>query len=833
MLIRARAAIFQSSLAGQDIKSHTAGNASPSGGGGLTTFWKRQSKGPAEITLPHSPSPYSPIASPKTPLSPTVSAVPRDAFPEGQGRGYGQEGSLTPGRLSNIFLVAVRLLQEYDVNAFGGIERLIGGALSLWWRWCREGRPKFESPTLHEMPRYANTANATNRVQPEPVVQTTGGVAAGLNRLRDLAWKGITNEVDDEERSPSPAERDVGARRPLTPRLTVTSPVSEKGTGAGFFSSISTGFGTGFSTKITESVWKGVTNQLDSPDPSPDGTPEPSPRSSMLVADDEIQPVSSWSGEGALSWAKGYADKLKASETAANLSRTGTTLRSKASTAWITNARHDEQNPEGPPAALNGQRGPQVPPIPPQHEAVVRSQSGTISPANSSVGSWSEMFSKRGSLPLVGSLMGDAKSREGSEASFSGNSSLQRNGSNISKHESYSPPAKPSHFRAARDSVMGSIFSPGHTVTSPDLSHLPSSPLSAASDGSTKNPLQAALAALSGSPKVETPKRGPKPLLLNSGSLITPSGTRSGLSSRTPSRRPSPSPTPTPRPGDRFSLSTEGEEVNFNHSGVVSLRRGPLTNPRTAGYGVSSTSREGTRSSRASTSSGMSSPALSARGFSVDLDSEAERRGHSVLAKKPSRVFLVDRGPQVVMEEAQLEASPVLLAEALPPLEPTRQVSSSDESQAQKHPDGEVGTSSTRMPIKPRSKRHQNRPAPIATDSPSVSINALPELMITTPRSGDTEPRHISHLLEDTKDLTVIGTPVSSVGGASLSRSRSSTRRTKKSRDGSAEERTPRAVRRPGSAHEDNRDSMLSVGGSEEEGSKADVEDLDDIYEMY
>jgi hypothetical protein len=96
--------------------------------------------------------------------------------------------------------------------------------------------------------------------------------------------------------------------------------------------------------------------------------------------------------------------------------------------------------------------------------------------------------------------------------------------------------------------------------------------------------------------------------------------------------------------------------------------------------------------------------------------------------------------------------------------------------------------------------------------------------MVTTPRSGDS-PKPASHP-QDVGDLTITGTAVVAARGANLSRSGSSTRRMKRARQGSGEKR---------GTHGEGRDSMLSVGrsGSEEEGARADVEDLDDIYDMY
>ena len=805
MLIRARAAIFQTSAVDNGMTgAHASGTASPSG---LTSFWKRQVKRSSEIHLPHSPSPYSPIASPITPQSPTMSVVaPGTLDPDAQA-----SGRLTPGRLSNIFLVAVKLLQDYDVKSFGGTERLLGGVLSLWKKWHREGCPLFDPVAFPLAPDHSSSAQGESVSQAIPI-GPTANVAAGLARLRDLARKGIANEVDDDSNSPSPVEKEPQLIQGITPKLTVTAPGSENGAGVGFFSSIGAGLG----SKLSESVWKGVVNQLDSPDPSPEATPEPSPiRPSMLAVHDNADPQtgtaamsSSWSGESAFSWAKGYADKLKSSDTAANLSKTGANLRARASTIW--NARRNEgrhtissPNDVAPthglvPSSLTN--------------ATTRPQLGTASPATSSISSWGEMFSRRGSLPLFSSLAGDSKKRESVESEPVGDAAPRRGFPNVPKRGSYSPPAKPAHFRMARDSVMGPMFSPGHFVFSPESPHLPNSP------PPTKNPLQAALAALSGSPKVdEAPKRGPKPLILNSGSLITGSGSRSGLNSRTPSRRPSP--VPTPRPGDRFSLSTEGEESVINKSNFVSLRRSPLTNQHTTRYGMSSTSRDGTRSSRASTSSGVSSPGSNSQAFALDLEPEGERRGRGDPSQQ-AKEFLVysETGSESRPEITRISLidPPVLTAA-------TAHLSSSDEGQAG---DRSLEKAETTASTKVRSKRQQNRPAPITTDSPSISTNSLPELLVTTPRSGDNEPDtpRDSHELED---VTITSTPVSVARGAMLSRSRSGTRRTKRLRQGSTEKRVMHGG--------DNRDSTLSTGrsGSEEEGAKADVEDLDDIYDLY
>ncbi|CAG8769913.1 17283_t:CDS:1, partial [Acaulospora colombiana] len=174
---------------------------------------------------------------------------------------------------------------------------------------------------------------------------TSSTVMESLSRLGNRAWKGMVNEVEDEDRSPSPDDR-FETRVEAPPTLTVTSPVSETSNSKSFFS-----FGGGLGSKITESVWKGMTNQVDSPEPSPEASPVPSPtvpRHSASIPPIQnhrmVAPIPSstpeqnasttWSGDGAASWAKGYASKLWNSNTASSLSRAGTVLKNRASDAW-------------------------------------------------------------------------------------------------------------------------------------------------------------------------------------------------------------------------------------------------------------------------------------------------------------------------------------------------------------------------------------------------------------------------------------------------------------------------------------------------------------------
>jgi hypothetical protein len=137
----------------------------------------------------------------------------------------------------------------------------------------------------------------------------------------------------------------------------------------------------------------------------------------------------------------------------------------------------------------------------------------------------------------------------------------------------------------------------------------------------------------------------------------------------------------------------------------------------------------------------------------------------------------------------------------------------------------------------------------------------VPELMVITPRATETkvtsddsplatattQPEDLEEspydgLIESVdantgNELTVTGATASV--GAHLNRSR--TPHSKVRRQGSAEKRSPRSKRRDtndgnGNVHGNGgagRKSMIGASGSEEEGARADVEDLDDLYGMY
>lgn len=820
MLIRARAAIFQSDSAALASRGATTTHA-------LSAFWKRQTRAAQEIQIPHSPSTYSPIASPKTPASPTMAASATSTHGHSQRavtasvvsphvaewnlRSDGTQ-PLTPGGMGNVFLVVVRLLVEYDVASFGGTERLLDTAWSLWRRWNREGAP--QGLEVAGAPPRLGPTTLREPVSTSARASPSGGMVASLGRIRDMAWKGLTNDMDDDDGSNSPSPGTSPVKKPSfpPPSVKVTSPTSTEGQGAGFLSSL-------MNSKLTESVWKGMTNQLDSPEPSPDASPVPSPTvPTMQQQHPEIEIVhespqhkhqrsldwmsdsgasNSWTGEGAASWARGA------------LSRTSENLRVKALDAWSrkSTATDDKEDTvsmarsHSPSASLDGT---------PAANGRGESTREGYSASNSSIGSWSEMFSKRGSLPLVGSLM----SGTGEPARSGSESGPGPTVDSPNKRESFSPPARPARFR---ESMIGSVLNNAGLIS-------PETP--STGDSTSKSPLQAALAALTGSPKTEaTPKQGPKPLLLNSSSLITPSGSRSGMSSRSTSRRASPSPIPTPRPGDQFSMSMESgdDSVTPGASHVVQLRRGPITNPRTAGYrsstGATATTRDGSRSSRASTSS-IHSPSHQGHRYSIDLNSEDD-------LQRIEKHGSIDHKSGFVIVRGEVAESPV------------RVTSMGDfDSSASYSGNEDVPRRFSSASLSSRIKREGHKPAPISTGILPASV---PELQVITPRSGDkmdkgevasSPPRPYSPMEPpDQPDVIHVGdeevrTPV----GAKLTRSRTPIR---KGRQGSTGSKSPRSLRRQRSGDARLRDSVIGASGSEEDGARADVEDLEVYDRVY
>ncbi|KAK1224708.1 hypothetical protein PQX77_012381 [Marasmius sp. AFHP31] len=284
-------------------------------------------------------------------------------------------------------------------------------------------------------------------------------------RLQVTMWKGFTNQLASPDRSPSPSDDEEEDEDEDEGQ------VVERDNGRvadGRPEHTSPGLG----SKLANSIWRGITNQssMEAPPtpttpltPAPPRSPAfPSSPSPTAVRSPPISPPATATSSSL--W--GYAEKLKESDAAAAFAKASSNWRAKA--LMSTWGRRSEQYPET-----------QKPTVPMFHSQP---------PSPLSIYEPGEV--RRGSLPAI-----DLHDDE------------------------YSPPPRPAHFRAPRDTVL---------FPSSNSSYVPSDPeLSPQSDGGlmqkTKN-LQASLAALTRSDAPEPPakpKSGPRPLLLNSSSLMT------------------------------------------------------------------------------------------------------------------------------------------------------------------------------------------------------------------------------------------------------------------------------------------------------------------------
>ncbi|KAF8636728.1 hypothetical protein AX17_003531 [Amanita inopinata Kibby_2008] len=223
-------------------------------------------------------------------------------------------------------------------------------------------------------------------------------------------------------------------------------------------------------SRLATTVWKGITNQtaMESP-PSPlPSTPLTSRPSSPLRASAEDSAISGsmWPTYSSL-W--GYAEKLRDSDAAATLAKVSSNWKAKAlMTSWGRTAQYEESNEEL--LSLKQIRG----------SPIVESR---------------QILNQ--SLPIT--------------------------------EPTYSPPPCPMYFRPPRDS-----FLPSDTEKL-SLSALGVSPPQPPSDPRPTNKisnLQVSLAAFTGSSTSIQPvaKSGPRPLLLSSASLITPTAQRHSVS---------------------------------------------------------------------------------------------------------------------------------------------------------------------------------------------------------------------------------------------------------------------------------------------------------------
>ncbi|KAH9043296.1 regulator of Vps4 activity in the MVB pathway-domain-containing protein [Lactarius pseudohatsudake] len=284
------------------------------------------------------------------------------------------------------------------------------------------------------------------------------------SRLRDTFWRGFTNQGTSP--LPSPDISDSSEEEPKSQNETETLPVDAASSTPSLTS------------RLASVVWQGITNQsaMDVPpspiSPAPSSSPSPLPPSSPvspalrspaspLPPVSPLSPVSESSSTTSSIW--GYAEKIRDSDTAASLAKVSTNWRVRAMQAWNN---RQSASPSPNPSSSKDSRGTE--------------------------------------LESTGSAQ-EANRRE-------------RSISDTLRTEAYSPPARPAYFRPPRDSMLPQ---PRRGLLSS-----PTSPESGDDTASTKmNNIRDSIASLTGlattTPSKPSPKSAPRPLLLNSSSLLT------------------------------------------------------------------------------------------------------------------------------------------------------------------------------------------------------------------------------------------------------------------------------------------------------------------------
>ncbi|KAF7304810.1 DUF292-domain-containing protein [Mycena kentingensis (nom. inval.)] len=320
------------------------------------------------------------------------------------------------------FMEGMSLLQQFPVEAAGGVDRLLQTASDLAQRRHDEATAaaKFANLSLGE-------------------------------RLRTTMWKGFTNQMPSPDVSPPDSEDQQDDSERTDDEDTGQESPAASGIGARFAST----------------VWKGITNQSSMEVPPTPTTPAmpPSPIRSPWPSSKDSPPLERSPDAAPQSSLWNYAEKLKDSDAAAAFAKVSTNWRAKALlSSWRT--------PQTPNTTQNT----------PQHSPQMH-----LSPEIAFVRRTED--SRHASLPNMG-------------------------------NSDYSPPTRPAYFRPPRDSFMGPP-GPSSVPGSPPQTP-PWSPQSDSGFMSRTRNIQDTFAALTRSKTPEPPsKSGPRPLLLNSSTLLT------------------------------------------------------------------------------------------------------------------------------------------------------------------------------------------------------------------------------------------------------------------------------------------------------------------------
>ena len=297
------------------------------------------------------------------------------------------------------------------------------------------------------------------REEESKAAKTSGALGS---RLRNTIWQGFTNQRTSPLPSPDMSDSSEEESKSRNEGdKTETPQVDAAPSTPGL-------------TRLANVVWLGITNQsaMDVPpspiSPTASSSASPLPPSSpvspaLLSPASPLPPVSPQSPVSESSSLWSYAEKIRDSDTAASLAKASTNWRVKAMQAW------------------NNRRS--APPSPSQ-------------------------------LPSKDSRETELESTSPTQEA------IRREGpiSDTFRSEAYSPPARPAYFRPPRDSMLPQ---PRRSLLSS-----PTSPESGDDTASAKlNNIRDSIASLTGlvttSPSKPSPKSGPRPLLLNSTSLLT------------------------------------------------------------------------------------------------------------------------------------------------------------------------------------------------------------------------------------------------------------------------------------------------------------------------
>ncbi|KAL4253864.1 IST1 family protein [Abortiporus biennis] len=304
------------------------------------------------------------------------------------------------------------------------------------------------------------------RLESQPTTApTNGGIGA---MIRNRVWgTGNTHETITETEEESEEETDGESEYERKQQLQQNNRLTLTG-------------------RLADTVWKGITNQSameDVPSPVSSRSVSPAPPEPTPVSPPPAEQLSP--GPSATSKLWGYAEKLRDSDTAAKFSKVSTNWKVKAWDVW---------------SKRGSQTAPSTPATPytnlPPASLSTRSDIGRPTSLNFHTSSPVDE-GRRSSLPAI-------------------------DRSNV-----YSPPPRPAFFRPPRDSFIPDI--PNGSILSPTTAA--ESPMSDSSDGNKRR--QSSLASLVGfdrrtpSPSSATARSGPRPLLLNSASLMTGGHSRS------------------------------------------------------------------------------------------------------------------------------------------------------------------------------------------------------------------------------------------------------------------------------------------------------------------